>query len=90
VPASRHLPDHVERAGALATESTADFPSASFERARRERALGRDGHAGDLVGAILFFATKESAFVTGQSLIVDGGQLFGCPLQGQSLTVIPQ
>jgi NAD(P)-dependent dehydrogenase (short-subunit alcohol dehydrogenase family) len=30
-----------------------------------------------LVGAILFFATKESAFVTGQSLIVDGGQIFG-------------
>jgi NAD(P)-dependent dehydrogenase (short-subunit alcohol dehydrogenase family) len=63
--------------GVLATESNADFPSAPFERARRERALGRDGHAGDLVGAILFFATKESAFVTGQSLIVDGGQLFG-------------
>jgi NAD(P)-dependent dehydrogenase (short-subunit alcohol dehydrogenase family) len=63
--------------GVLVTESNADFPAAPFERARQERALGRDGHAGDLVGAILFFAAKESAFVTGQSLIVDGGQLFG-------------
>ena len=40
-------------------------------------ALGRDGHPGDDVGAVLFFATQSSDFVTGQSLIVDGGQLFG-------------
>jgi NAD(P)-dependent dehydrogenase (short-subunit alcohol dehydrogenase family) len=30
-----------------------------------------------VVGAVLFFATQGSEFVTGQSLIVDGGQLFG-------------
>jgi NAD(P)-dependent dehydrogenase (short-subunit alcohol dehydrogenase family) len=40
-------------------------------------ALGRDGHPGDIAGAVLFFATQGSEFVTGQSLIVDGGQLFG-------------
>jgi NAD(P)-dependent dehydrogenase (short-subunit alcohol dehydrogenase family) len=63
--------------GVLLTESNADFPAGPFERARAERALGRDGHPGDIAGAVLFFATQGSEFVTGQSLIVDGGQLFG-------------
>jgi NAD(P)-dependent dehydrogenase (short-subunit alcohol dehydrogenase family) len=63
--------------GVLRTESNADFPAGPFERARAERALGRDGHPGDITGAVLFFATQGSDFVTGQSLIVDGGQLFG-------------
>ena len=63
--------------GVLRTESNADFPAGPFERARAERALGRDGQAGDIIGAVLFFATQGSEFVTGQSLIVDGGQLFG-------------
>jgi NAD(P)-dependent dehydrogenase (short-subunit alcohol dehydrogenase family) len=63
--------------GVLMTESNADFPAGPFERARAERALGRDGHAGDIIGAVLFFAAQGSEFVTGQSLIVDGGQLFG-------------
>jgi NAD(P)-dependent dehydrogenase (short-subunit alcohol dehydrogenase family) len=63
--------------GVLMTESNADFPAGPFERARAERALGRDGHARDITGAVLFFAAQGSEFVTGQSLIVDGGQLFG-------------
>ncbi len=63
--------------GVLRTESNADFPAGPFERARAERALGRDGYPGDITGAVIFFATQGSEFVTGQSLIVDGGQLFG-------------
>jgi NAD(P)-dependent dehydrogenase (short-subunit alcohol dehydrogenase family) len=63
--------------GVLKTPSNASFPAAPFERARAERALGRDGHADDLLGAVLFFVAPASGFVTGQSLIVDGGQLFG-------------
>jgi len=63
--------------GVLVTESNAHFPAGPFERARAERAIGRDGHPADVVGAVLFFAAQGSEFVTGQSLIVDGGQLFG-------------
>jgi NAD(P)-dependent dehydrogenase (short-subunit alcohol dehydrogenase family) len=63
--------------GVLMTESNADFPAGPFERARAERALRRDGHPSDITGAVLFFATQGAEFVTGQSLIVDGGQLFG-------------
>lgn len=39
----------------------------------RSRALGRDQQPQDLVGAVAFFLGRGSAFVTGQSLIVDGG-----------------
>lgn len=35
--------------------------------------LGRVGETGDLVGAVIFFASDASAFVTGQSLTIDGG-----------------
>jgi gluconate 5-dehydrogenase len=35
--------------------------------------LGRVGETGDLVGAVLFFASDASSFVTGQILTVDGG-----------------
>jgi NAD(P)-dependent dehydrogenase (short-subunit alcohol dehydrogenase family) len=35
--------------------------------------LGRVGETSDLVGAVLFFASDASAFVTGQILTIDGG-----------------
>jgi NAD(P)-dependent dehydrogenase (short-subunit alcohol dehydrogenase family) len=63
--------------GVLLTDSNAHFPAGPFDRARAERAISRDGHPADVVGAVLFFAAQGSEFVTGQSLIVDGGQLFG-------------
>lgn len=37
------------------------------------RALGRTQEPQDLVGAVTFFASELSGFVSGQSLIVDGG-----------------
>lgn len=42
-------------------------------RARSTRALSRDQEPQDLVGAVAFFASDQSAFITGQTLIVDGG-----------------
>ena len=37
------------------------------------RAIPRDGHPEDLVGAVLFLCSDASAFVTGQTILVDGG-----------------
>jgi NAD(P)-dependent dehydrogenase (short-subunit alcohol dehydrogenase family) len=37
--------------------------------------LGRVGEAGDLLGAISFLLSKDSGFVTGQTLLVNGGRL---------------
>lgn len=39
------------------------------------RALARLAHPGDIVGAVLFLASPDSGFVTGQSLVVDGGSV---------------
>ena len=37
------------------------------------RAIKRDQVPDDLIGAVLFLASEDSAFVTGQTLVVDGG-----------------
>ena len=39
--------------------------------------LGRFGQDGDIVGAAVFLASDASAYVTGQSLLVDGGYVAG-------------
>jgi NAD(P)-dependent dehydrogenase (short-subunit alcohol dehydrogenase family) len=42
----------------------------------RNRVLARDMVPADLVGAVVFFAGPDSAFITGQTLVVDGGAYF--------------
>jgi NAD(P)-dependent dehydrogenase (short-subunit alcohol dehydrogenase family) len=43
------------------------------ERTRNTRALKRDETPEDLVGACVYLASPDSDFVTGQTLVVDGG-----------------
>jgi NAD(P)-dependent dehydrogenase (short-subunit alcohol dehydrogenase family) len=40
---------------------------------RNARAFKRDAYPEDLLGALVFLASSDSDFVTGQSLVVDGG-----------------
>ena len=40
------------------------------------RVIQRDQHPADIVGAVVFFASGDSDFVTGQTLVVDGGAYF--------------
>ena len=43
------------------------------ERTRATRAIKQDETPEDLVGACLYFASADSDFVTGQTIVVDGG-----------------
>ena len=43
---------------------------------RQARVIQRDQHPEDIVGAVIFLASQDSAFVTGQTLVVDGGAYF--------------
>ena len=46
------------------------------EPSLRGRVLARDMMPSDVVGAVAFFAGPDSAFITGQTLVVDGGAYF--------------
>jgi gluconate 5-dehydrogenase len=54
------------------TELSYQDPDTHKERMRRT-ILGRWGEPEDLVGAAIFLASKASAYVTGQEILVDGG-----------------
>jgi NAD(P)-dependent dehydrogenase (short-subunit alcohol dehydrogenase family) len=46
------------------------------ERSLRGRVLARDMAPADLVGAVAFFAGPDAGFITGQTLVVDGGAYY--------------
>ena len=61
--------------GFFPTELTApvfDDPD-SRDRFAQQTAIGRNGELQDLAGATIFFAAPASAYITGQTLAVDGG-----------------
>jgi NAD(P)-dependent dehydrogenase (short-subunit alcohol dehydrogenase family) len=45
------------------------------DRVVASRAIQRDGYPQDLIGALLFLASSDSDFVTGQTIAVDGGSI---------------
>ena len=51
--------------------------------ARHRAPIGRRGQMTDVADAVLFFASDESAFVTGADLLVDGGMSAGMIIPGQ-------
>jgi NAD(P)-dependent dehydrogenase (short-subunit alcohol dehydrogenase family) len=40
------------------------------------RTLKRDQHPEDVVGAVVFLCGPGAAFITGQTIVIDGGQYF--------------
>ncbi|PJK19919.1 SDR family NAD(P)-dependent oxidoreductase [Mycolicibacterium goodii] len=59
--------------GVTETTASATYVDADPERDRRAIAMGRRGTPDEQAGAILFLLSDLSAYVTGQTLLVDGG-----------------
>lgn len=59
--------------GYLETEMTHGLDESQREQIVRRTPLGRLGRAEDVVGAVRFLLSDDAAFVTGQTLVVDGG-----------------
>jgi NAD(P)-dependent dehydrogenase (short-subunit alcohol dehydrogenase family) len=61
--------------GLTVSEATSARPEHLRNHAEtiRSRAIQREEHPGDLVGAVSFLAGDDAAFMTGQTLAVDGG-----------------
>ena len=66
------------RINAVAPGATASYPDAGGMSGQlvATRALKRPQVPEDLVGAIIFLASEESAFMTGQTMLIDGGQAY--------------
>ena len=76
---ARELGDHGICVNAIApglTRSGRFKPSEdSFSMRIAQRAIKRDEMPEDLVGSVLFLSSPWSDFITGQTLVVDGGQV---------------
>jgi len=59
--------------GFVETELTKDLPADLKEAALKATPLGRWGTAEEMAYAVAFLASDEAAFITGQTLSVDGG-----------------
>jgi 3-oxoacyl-[acyl-carrier protein] reductase len=60
--------------GNIATEGLADLGADYVASMEGSIPLGHLGSIEDIANAALFFASDEAAFITGQTLVVDGGQ----------------
>ena len=78
---AREVGDHNICVNAIASGSTmsenvlkrTNWSGGGPEVTRATRALKRDETPEDLVGACIFLASSDSDFITGQTLVVDGG-----------------
>jgi 3-oxoacyl-[acyl-carrier protein] reductase len=61
--------------GLIETAMTAEMPSAAREHYLRSIALGRAGSPEDVAPVVTFLASDSARYVSGQTVVVDGGYL---------------
>lgn len=60
--------------GAIRTRAHDKVPAAVIERIKAATPAGFVGEPDDVAGAVAFLASNEARFITGQSLLIDGGR----------------
>lgn len=71
--ASRGVTVNAVAPGFIATEMTEALPEAAKQQFLERMFLKRPGSPQDVAAAVLFFASDEASYITGQVLAVDGG-----------------
>jgi NAD(P)-dependent dehydrogenase (short-subunit alcohol dehydrogenase family) len=59
--------------GFIETEMSLNTPKAFQDGCRRRAASGKIGQLSDMEGIAVYLASKQSNFMTGQALVLDGG-----------------
>ena len=60
--------------GYIATEMSLDTSQAFQDAAKRRSAAGEVGRLEDMQGIAVYLASAQSRFLTGQGIVIDGGQ----------------
>ena len=72
---SRNVRVNAVAPGLIETDMTAAMPEAARAHYLQTIALGRAGTPGDVAGVVTFLASDAARYVTGQTIVVDGGFL---------------
>ncbi|MDO4708859.1 MAG: 3-oxoacyl-ACP reductase FabG [Pseudomonadota bacterium] len=70
---SRGITVNVVAPGFIATDMTADLPEEAKAAMNAQIALGRPGEPADIARAVAFLAGPDAAYITGETLHVNGG-----------------
>jgi 3-oxoacyl-[acyl-carrier protein] reductase len=72
---SRNIRVNAVAPGLIETAMTEKMPDAAREYLLKQAALGRPGTPEDVSGVVAFLCSDAAGYVTGQTLVVDGGVL---------------
>jgi 3-oxoacyl-[acyl-carrier protein] reductase len=61
--------------GFITTDMTADLPETTIQKLTENIPLGRMGKPEDVASAVAFLASDKAGYITGQTLLVDGGMV---------------
>jgi len=73
--ASREIRVNAVAPGYIDTEMTAGLPEQARSALTEQIPMGRTGKADEIAQAILFLASDQASYITGQVLVVDGGMI---------------